>query len=366
MRLSQVALLGYVLATCEAVVPLPPGWEDAPTFASLPHTPSGVALVDPWVYGQRLGVYKELISRSDAVAPCVFRGAAPSEENVLWGLPLQLGWQSQTGRLFNSSQGLDSPISPKSWWAGMNYQLALVPLLGAKLANLSALPSFQVLPPDGAGATAFCIDETNTTDTTQGCGAVAGALLAWKSYFSSLADVQARCVAGKETRDALLDETITTLWVAHTASLHEGMLLQFVQNQLVYIAAEEGNFGTSWANLVEFLAFARFNPDFNGTGNLQTLLPLRMLRSGDVAPDIADLPNATNFGIEMIEDLSAANTVSGGALLTAWRWAMCAPTARQEARELIAHGLTDPSLLLPGVLKIIEDAVLMPRDPGCE
>ena len=59
---------------------------------------------------------------------------------------MQFGWQFATGRLFNN--GTDG-LTPASWWADMNYQLLIVPLLGATAATppLPGLPAVWVAEP---------------------------------------------------------------------------------------------------------------------------------------------------------------------------------------------------------------------------
>lgn len=94
---SKAILLGVLAAACSsstfAQSWLPFNWQNAPLFQHLPVV-DGHHVLDPWNYTQRLGAYKQIISStSDS---CLWPTLA---DHILWGLPLQFGWQLESGRL---------------------------------------------------------------------------------------------------------------------------------------------------------------------------------------------------------------------------------------------------------------------------
>lgn len=68
-----------------------------------------VGTVDPWVVEQRLDLYYTLLNATHY--PPLFGNN--NEGNLLWGLPLQMKWQNESGRLMVQSNG---KILGKGWW----------------------------------------------------------------------------------------------------------------------------------------------------------------------------------------------------------------------------------------------------------
>ena len=92
---------------------------------------------DPFVYEQRVAVYKLLIDSMNE------RGVfgAENEWNVFWGYVFQLEWQWRSGRL----QLADTPpgrIDPNSMWGYANYSLSVIPYIAA--AQLGIAPADRV------------------------------------------------------------------------------------------------------------------------------------------------------------------------------------------------------------------------------
>lgn len=105
--------------------PLPLNWTDAwSNLAEFPRdTTSGAILVEPWEYDHRLSLYRTLVTATSAHAGASWWGGAPAAD-VLWGLPLQFGWQQSSGRLFPQPAAKPAPLGPvseTSWWACMNW-----------------------------------------------------------------------------------------------------------------------------------------------------------------------------------------------------------------------------------------------------
>ena len=55
-----------------------------------------VTEIDPWQYEQRLGLYKTMILATQGYFKT---WGYNNSGNILWGLPLQFGWQFTTKRL---------------------------------------------------------------------------------------------------------------------------------------------------------------------------------------------------------------------------------------------------------------------------
>jgi hypothetical protein len=336
-------LLWGMLFVLQATAQLPPLWEEAVLLEDLPVGPSGEVIVDPWVYTQRLGAMKSLIRTTTKHAPCLFENK--EEENVLWGLALQFGWQYSSGRLFTNTTNLTS----RSWWADMNYQLMIIPLLGASAAGYPEVPPIAVLPPKtDPDNIIFC---RNTTNVTKACQRMQLALANWASFFRSIVSLEKTC--SYSNRNDTFDSLVGAMWKAHTISLKEGLTL--TSSALANFPKEEAEFGVGWANLVDFIASAHFVTNFNGTASQQTMLPMRMLKSGDKPGSIKGMSKYTNRGIVMIEKLSKLNEISKGKLLKLWERAMCSKIGRIEGRLLINEGIRNPGVLIPGILKITRD-----------
>lgn len=326
----------------------PPFWKEAILLGELPRDKNtNATIINPWKYTERLGAMKTLILETTKFSPCLFESNV--NKNILWGLALQFGWQFSSGRLFTKNFMMTS----KSWWADMNYQLMIVPLLGASAAGYPNIPTeIYVEHPRLTNGTIFCRNNTMPSKT-RACLNMKLAQENWKTFFVEIQKLEQNCT--KYGRDDAFDHLLGHMWDAHTSSLDEGMKVPYVKSALVNFAEEEAAFGLGWASLVEFIAAAHFVTDFNGTTQQQTLLPIRMLVKGDVPGKIKDMPKLTNRGIKMIEELSKVNGASGGRVLKLWLRAMCSKKGREEGRFLIDKAIRDPSVLVGGILKIIGD-----------
>ena len=345
-----LVVLGAANSAPDSLSPLPPLWNEAMLLQDLPLAPDGASIIDPWSYKQRLGAMKSLILATTEHSPCLFEDNIGN--NILFGLALQFGWQFSSSRLFTTNDTMTS----LSWWADMNYQLMILPLLGASAESYPEVPKrFTVKPPpvehDGIQ---FCLGGNFTSPA---CVHMANAVQNWQTFFRSIDVAEKNCT--NYGREDALDNLVGVMWDAHTASLSEGMTL--VPAALAHFPQEEAAFGVGWANLVDFIASAHFVTNFNNTATQQQLLPMRMLHEGDVPGKIPDMSSLTNRGIKMIEVLSSMNEKSKGKLLALWERAMCSKAGRKEGRELIDKGIRDPAVLVAGILKIIGD-VLKPCD----
>lgn len=71
----------------------PPLWDLAPDNL-LDYLANNKIVINPWNYLERLGAYKILLSSS---AKYFNASGYQQFDNILWGLPLQHGWQFRTG-----------------------------------------------------------------------------------------------------------------------------------------------------------------------------------------------------------------------------------------------------------------------------
>nr|XP_036850959.1 protein LEG1 homolog [Manis javanica] len=108
----------------------PPLWEESPGQFSDYQVENGTYIIDPWVYTDRLGMYKILINKT---ATYFEKYAPENEQNILWGLPVQHGWQYRTVSrdVTKDSQLLEYLSKPEANF-GRNWATA-VKYLGASL-----------------------------------------------------------------------------------------------------------------------------------------------------------------------------------------------------------------------------------------
>ncbi|XP_062898061.1 protein LEG1 homolog [Mobula hypostoma] len=329
----------------------PPLWDDVPDSLAGFVSIRNKTVVNPWNYLERMGMYKILLS----VTAKYMSNFGPSNTgNVLWGLPLQHGWQFITGRLADPSNvsscgqkfGDSLCISTRSWWSCMNYYLATIPFLGAVEAGFFEDWPFEIkiLPPEEY-MDKFCY-------TAAGCHAQNPEMMSkWTTLFQLLKK-------SKEFSQIKLlpeeDDIWQHLWIAHVASI-EAALPKF-SDRLADISAPEAEFGVSWANAVEFIAATHFPTNFNQTNTFQAFLPPRMLSAGDKAPSIPDLSKEQNRALVALDILNKGNKLTGGWcdwLLRVWRRAMCSEDGRAQGQNLLENIVVDPDRISTGIRSLL-------------
>lgn len=75
----------------------PPLWEESPGQLGDYQVENGKYIIDPWVFTDRMGMYKILLKQT---AKYFAKFAPGNEQNILWGLPLQHGWQYSSGKKY--------------------------------------------------------------------------------------------------------------------------------------------------------------------------------------------------------------------------------------------------------------------------
>ncbi|NXL86342.1 LEG1H protein, partial [Alectura lathami] len=273
-------------------------------------------IINPWNYRERLGVYKSLLN---ATAKYFTAFGSQNFGNILWGLPLQHGWQFRTGRLADPSNRTSCGygnvcISVRSWWSCMNYYLAVIPFLGAVEAGIFGEVQYEVeiLPPEER-RTDFCYSVADCRSR------IPKLMDLWKAYF--------------EFSSFVLDDALYYMWKAHVTSI--ACALPKFQDSLKYLSDPEANFGTDWANGVDFIAATHFPTDLQTTNEFQVFLPQRMLVEGDNLPSISGFSPQQNRVLVSLRALHKANQLTGGLLLELWQKAMSTEEGRKIGRKLI-------------------------------
>ncbi|XP_010400319.1 protein LEG1 homolog [Corvus cornix cornix] len=320
----------------------PPLWDLAPeNLLDFPVKDNKI-VINAWNYQERLGVYKSLLNASAKY----FGAFGPQNSgNILWGLPLQHGWQFRTGRLADPS-GVTSCVyengehlcqSVRSWWSCMNYYLAIIPFLGAVEAGLfGQLPyEIEILPPEEQKDD-FCY-------SVKDCWSHMPKLMDdWKAFFEYLLSTEEKAMSSATFSSFKLDDALGLMWKAHTTSIAYG--LPKFQDSLKYLSDPEAKFGRDWANAVDFIAATHFCTDLPTTNNFQAFLPQRMLVESDVLPSISDFSPQQNKVLVSLRALYKANKLTGGLLLKLWQKAMSTEAGREMGRKLI-EGLTSSQKL---------------------
>ncbi|NWY65561.1 LEG1H protein, partial [Erithacus rubecula] len=292
-------------------------------------------VINAWNYEDRLGVYKSLLKASAKY----FGAFGPQNSgNILWGLPLQHGWQFHTGRLADpsgvTSCGYENGEllcqSVRSWWSCMNYYLSIIPFLGAVEAGLfGQLPyEIEILSPEEQKDD-FCY-------SVKDCWSRMPKLMDdWKAFFevNNFLKNIFRTVSSTSSSSFKLDDALGLMWKAHTSSI--AYALPKFQDRLKYVSGPEANFGEDWADGVDFIAATHFLTDLQTTNRFQAFLPQRVLVKGDVIPFISDFSSQQNKVLLALRALHKANKLTGGLLLKLWQKAMSTEAGREKGRKLM-------------------------------
>ncbi|KAJ6660077.1 hypothetical protein lerEdw1_018003 [Lerista edwardsae] len=261
---------------------LPPLWDLAPGHFSGFPTESNRFVINAWNYSERLGMYKILVNHTASY----FRTPLlePNNDgNILWGLPLQHGWQFITG---------------------MNYYLAIIPFLGALESGMFGdLPYEVEMVPPNERREDFCLSiaECNTQAPK--------VMLKWRHFFKYLLSTTMNSESLSAAPAFSKDEALKYMWDAHVASINYAF--PKFQNRLPYLSGPESNFGKDWSKTVDYIAATRFPTDLSHISFQQTGLPPRMLLEGDKAPFISDFTPVQNTALFLFSALRKTDESSG-------------------------------------------------------
>ncbi|XP_055982343.1 protein LEG1 homolog [Sorex fumeus] len=302
------ALWSYVLVGCFSISTAeietfnlsalyPPKWEESPSQFSNYTSQNGKYVVNPWVYPERLGLYKILLSKT---AKYFQRFGKDNEQNPLWGLPLQHGWQYSSGRLADPTRTTDCGyesdplcISEDSWWADLNYFLCVLPVLGAVDSGIMGISSDQLvllLPPkDGLR---FC----NSVSSCQ--SSYPETMKKWKAFYQNI-----------QLPFTSFDDNLKYLWAAHTSTLEE--TLKKFEDRFVYYSNPEVEFEKAWCVSVDYFASLHLHTTLIRIHEFQRGLPSRILVNEDKIPFIKDFSDFQNIFLLGLDTLYKVDSASG-------------------------------------------------------
>ena len=235
---------------------LVPGFCKSPSTLDDYPVVNGETVIDPWSYLERLGLYKIMLNVTDKYMPPRNRTLTSKShtwnlDNVLWGLPIQFGWQMRSGRLQDFSQfpsNISERVSPNSWWGSLNYYLSVIPFLGALNSGvINHKYPIKLLPPK-YHAEDFCL-------TIESCKEFGEAVQHWTEFFEGVVTNQSGFVA-IPTLTPRKETILDLIWTAHRSSLHM-VLDRFSGEVLSLMPPPEQKIGLSWANLVDYIAAVR-------------------------------------------------------------------------------------------------------------
>ncbi|KAF0878381.1 LEG1H protein, partial [Crocuta crocuta] len=280
----------------------PPLWVQSAGQFSDYRVENGKYIIDPWVYSERMGMYKILVNKTASYFENL---VADNEQNILWGLPLQNGWQFRTGRLADPSRRKDCGyesgdllcISVDSWWADMNYFLCALPFLAAVDSGILGISSDNVmLLPPPKDQTKFCLN-------VSGCQSSFPEIMSkWNAFYQHL-----------QSPSSSFEDLLKYLWAAHVSTLENAGKL--FEDRLEYYSKPEANFGRNWCVAVKYLAASLFPTTLIRTNEFQKGLPPRVLVNGDRAPFISDFTDFQNTVLLVLNLLSRMNNSSGKGLI---------------------------------------------------
>ncbi|XP_069866282.1 protein LEG1 homolog [Dipodomys merriami] len=294
----------------------PPLWEESPGQFSDYKVENGKYIIDPWVYTSRMGMYKILLSQT---ATYFAKFAPENEQNVLWGLPLQLGWQFRSGRSADPTRktncGYESEdhlcISADSWWTDINYFLCAIPFLSAVDSGIMGIsPDEVTLLPPPKDQQRFCYN-------VSGCRSSHPEMMKqWNAFYQYL-----------KSPSTDFDDILRYLWTAHTSSL-EGSLGDF-EDKLLYYSKPEADFEKSWCVVVNYLVASLYPPTLIRTHNFEKGLPPRVLLKTDIAPFIKGFTPLQNVAVLSLNGLRKLDESTDSESLTLWETLMKTKTARK-------------------------------------
>uniref|UniRef100_A0A8C6QP71 RIKEN cDNA 2310057J18 gene n=2 Tax=Nannospalax galili TaxID=1026970 RepID=A0A8C6QP71_NANGA len=304
----------------------PPLWDESPEQFSDYRVENGKYIIDPWVFTDRMGMYRILLNQT---AKYFAKFAPENEQNILWGLPLQHGWQYRSGRLADPTRRTDCGyypgdtlcISVDSWWADINYYLSVPPFLAAIDSGILNISSTQIkiLPPPEDEAK-FCYD-------VSGCQSFVPEIMdGWRAFFQYM-----------QSPSSDFEGLLKYLWDAHTSSLDYPVSV-FV-DRYAYYFEPEADFEKNWAVAVNYLAASRLPTTLNRTHNFQAGFPPRVLVDGDIAPFIGDFTPLQNRVLLLLQVLGVTHRLTGSLSLVAWKIAMSTKAARELFLKVLEYFL---------------------------
>jgi len=321
LQILIIYFLIYSLNTSNTNERLPILWDEAPSSISnypLSYNCSisltKCRLINPWLYLDRLGLYKILINTTSPLMPFC---SLSNQANILFGLPSQFSWQFSSNRLFTNGT---QQISTDSWWASANYYLAVIPFLAAVDAGVIRQESFQIIQYEN-----FC------SNSDECFHQIPEAMNKWRSFFTNLS--QPNYCKTDHIDNRIIDKCyLGPMWSAHVASLEYALPL--IESKVSLLPSyNEQRFGLGWASLVGFIAMSRENTNLSKVNEYQNeFFPYRILTNNDQPPNCPDLPKTVNQGLELLFSIQPQWYPE---LTKLWKQATCNYESRQDAQRVI-------------------------------
>ncbi|XP_014636695.1 PREDICTED: protein LEG1 homolog [Ceratotherium simum simum] len=305
----------------------PPLWKESPGQFSDYNVENGKYIINVWHYPERLGTYKILLNKT---AKYFEKYAPENEQNILWGLAVQHGWQYHTGRLADPTQMTDCGhesgdhlcISVDSWSADINYYLSAMPFFAAVDSGIMGISSdnVTVLPPS-KDQMSFCYNVSSCHSSFP------EVMKKWNEFYQHVKSNSSNC-----------DDLLKYLWAAHVSSLE--VARKNFHNRLKYYSKQEADFERNWALFVDYLAPSLFPTTLIRTHEFQKGLPTRVLVSGDRAPFIKDFTGFQNTILLALNFIQKMHEYTGTLSFAVWKTLMKLKIARKlfvEILEFILH-----------------------------
>ncbi|UJR20383.1 hypothetical protein I4U23_023514 [Adineta vaga] len=300
---------------------LPTFWNEAPSsisdypFASnYSSVQTPLRIINPWLYIDRLGLYKILILTTTPLMPFC---SSSNFSNILFGLPTQFGWQYDSNRLFSNGT---KQISTDSWWASANYYLSVIPFLAAVDVGIIRQDSFELVRRED-----FCANSTECFHQ------VPETMTRWRTFFSNL--LQANYCRSNSFDDRIIDRCyLGPMWSAHRVTIQQALPLIASKVSLLPSITEQ-RFGIDWANLVDFIGMARENTNLSNVLIYQDqFFPKRLLRNDDHPPNCPDLSPTVNQGLQLLFSIKPEWHPE---MIKLWTRATCNYESRQDAQHVL-------------------------------
>jgi len=300
---------------------LPFLWESAPSsladyplISNCTFDQNECRLIDPWIYLNRLGLYKILINITSPLMPFC---STSNIGNILFGLPSQFSWQFTSNRLYTNGT---QQISDDSWWASANYYLSVIPFLAAVDAGLIRQGTFELIKHENfCSSIAECYQQ------------IPEAMLRWREFFSNLSQPN-YCQTDKVDGRVIDRCYLSPMWTAHVASLEYGLPL--IASKVARLpSVNEQRFGLGWANVVGFIARSRESTNLTNTNLYQSeFFPQRLLTDDDHPPNCPDLSPTVNQALELLLEIKPSWYPE---LMTLWKPATCNYESRLDAQLVL-------------------------------
>lgn len=276
--------------------------------------------LNPFSFIHRISLYKTLI---DATNEDRYFGP-DNANNPLWGLVYQLQWQQVSGRL--NTLGDADLIDPDSPWGFGNFNLSVIPYLGAIAAGLIDDVSIAEPKSDSRFKYIFGPNQADRTIPSE----LAPAVDDWKQVFEAM-------MAPDKSQD---DEPLRLLmWQSHKTSLDVAAANIMQITPKLYSEAEV-KFLTGWCRMVDFLAAAAWRTDHNAVVEAGVdILPSRPLEMTDLENNLTHLRETVRDTTRSVIDLSDFSDARFKRGLTKWQRMMRKRSARDRAEEILHTAL---------------------------